>query len=185
MKIKKINVFILAFILCFIGVQSSTQYIDRGVTGGIVPHQLRDRVVTTKESQSTSYSNWVEKGSHSNLNNNSPQTFTYSYSETNSRTFSMGAGINKEILGLEVSASIGGSLSWSKTDTLSGSANVPGKRVAHAYIRKKIITAKFKHVIQRQSTDVTGKWVNSGSQKTSYSTVKTTTPEIKIDIKTS
>ena len=182
MEKKLINTFLLAFILCFIDVQTSTQYINKGLTNGAIPYKLRDKVVTTKTQQTTSYSNWVEKGSYNNKKNSSPHTFTYSYSETNSRSFSLGAGISKSILGTEVSLSIGGGLSWSKTDSLSGSAKVPGNKVAHAYIRTKTVTTKFKHIIQKQKTDIKGTWHNSGSQVTSYSTVITKTPEINIKI---
>ena len=182
MKKKLINTFLLTFILCFLDVQSSTQYIDRGTTGGLIPYQLRDKVVTTKNQETISYSSWVEKGSYNNKKNTSPQTFSYSYSETNSRTFSLGAGITKNILGIEVSLSIGGELSWSKTDTFTGSAEVPGNKVAHAYLRDKIVTTKFKHVIQKQKTDIKGTWQNSGPEVTSYSTVISKTPQIKIDL---
>ena len=182
MEKKLINTFLLAFILCFIGVQTSTQYIDRGSTTGFIPYQLRDKVVTTKTQETTSYSSWVEKGSYNNKKNSSPQTFSYSFSETNSRSFTLGAGITKNILGLEVSLSIGGELSWSKTDSFTGSAEVPGNKVGHAYLRNKIVTAKFKHVIQRQKTDIKGTWQNSGTESTSFSTVISKTPEIKIDI---
>ena len=51
MEKKLINFFLFAFILCFIGVQSSTQYIDRGITSGVIPYQLRDKVITTKKSR--------------------------------------------------------------------------------------------------------------------------------------
>ncbi len=180
---EKKTIIIFAFLLCIIDVQSSTQYIDRGLSGGIVPHQLRDKVISSKISEDTSYSNWVERGSLSNKGSKTSQTFTYSYSETNSRTFTIGSGITKSVLSAEVSLSIGGSLSWSKTDTLSGSKNVPANKVAHAYVRNQIKTTKFKHIIQRQCTDIAGKWKDSGSQKVSTSTVKSITPQIKIDIK--
>ena len=182
MEKKLINTFLLAFILCFIGVQSSTQYIDRGLTTGLIPYQLRDKVVTTKTQETTDYSSWIERGSWDNKKNSFPQTYSYSYSETNSRTFTLGAGITKSILGVEVSLSIGGELSWSKTETLSGSTEVPGNKVAYAYLRNKIVTTKFKHVIQKQKTDIKGVWQNNGPEVTSYSTVISKTPQMKIDI---
>ena len=182
MEKKLINFFLLAFILCYIGVQSSTQYIDRGSTTGFIPYQLRDRVITTKNQESTTYSIWVEKGSYNNKENSAPQTFSYSYSETNSRSFSLGAGVTKSVLSAEVNLSIGGELSWSKTESFTGSATVPANKVAHAYIRTKIVTTEFKHRIQRQKTDITGTWQNSGTETTSYSTIISKTPQIKIDI---
>ena len=95
----------------------------------------------------------------------------------------MGAGITKEILGLEVSATIGGEISYSQTRSISSTANIPGGKVGVAYLRDKIRTTKYRHVVQRQKTDIKGNWVNVGSEKTSYSTVTTKTPEIKVDIK--
>lgn len=182
MEKKIIYAFMLIYILCIIGIQSSTQYIDRGIAGGIVPYQLRDKVTTTKEQESLDYSQWIERGSHDNRANKTPQTFEYSYSETNTRTFSIGSGITKTILSYEVNLSIGGELSWSKTETIAGSAEVPGNKVAHAYIRSQIKTTKFRHLIQRQKTDITGKWKDVGTQKLSFSTITTKTPQIKIDI---
>ena len=182
MEKKIINALLFAYILCFIGVQSSIQYIDQGMTGGIVPFLLRDKVVSTGDSESLSYSQWIEKGSHNNKGNKAPQTFSYSYTETTSRSFSIGSGITKTILSYEVNLSIGGELSWEKSDTLSGEAEVPGYKVAHAYMRNQIKTTKIKHVIQRQKTDIAGNWKDSGSQKTSISTIITKTPQIKIDI---
>ena len=182
MEKQLINFFLFAFILCFIGVQSSTQYIDRGTTSGFIPYQLRDKVITTKNQETTTYSKWIEKGSYNNKNSKSAHTFSYSYSETNSRSFSLGAGVTKSVLSAEVNLSIGGELSWSKTDSFSGSAQVPANKVAHAFIRTKIVTTKFKHRIQKQKTDIKGTWQNNGSEVTTYSTVISKTPQIKIDI---
>ena len=180
---KIINAFLFAFILCFISVQSSIRYIDRGLTGGFIPYKLRDKVNTIKTQDSVSYSQYREQGSHSNKANKATQSFTFSYSVTNTRTFSMGAGITKEILGLEVSATIGGEISYSQTRSISSTANIPGGKVGVAYLRDKIRTTKYRHVVQRQKTDIKGNWVNVGSETTSYSTVTTKTPEIKVDIK--
>ncbi len=161
---------------------AQTTYIDRGIGNTLIPHHKRDKVDTKMASSTTKYSKYVERGSFDNRHGKRTKTFTYSYSESNSRSFTLGANIPKSILKKNVSVSIGGGLSWSKAETLSGSTRVPAKKVGHAYVRTKTVTTKYKHVIQCQEEDPyrPGKWRNIGKVRTTYSTVTTKTPQIKI-----
>ena len=166
----------LLLILSSSGVQASINYIDRPC---LFCPPTRDRVITSKSSEHTSYSKWEEKGSFDNRGNKKPASFTYSYQATSSRSTNMGASVNLEIIKFE----IGGSTSYSKADSFSGTKKIPANKVGRAYIRNKITTVKFKHAIKREEK-INKFWRSKVNERerVEYSTVVTTTPELKIDI---
>ena len=166
----------LLLILSSSGVQASINYINRPC---LFCPPTRDRVITSKSSEHTSYSNWVEKGSFDNRGNKKPASFTYSYQATSSRSTNVGASVNLEIIKFE----IGGSTSFSKTDSFSGTREIPANKMGRAYIRNKITTVKFKHAIKREEK-INKFWRSKVNERerVEYSTVVTTTPELKIDI---
>ena len=166
----------LLIILSSSGVQAGIKYIDRPC---LFCPPTRDVVITSKSSEHTSYSNWVEKGSFDNRGNQKPASFTYSYQATSSRSTNVGASVNLEIIKFE----IGGSTSFSKTDSFSGTREIPAGKVGRAYIRDKITTVKFKHVLKKQEK-INNFWKSKVNEKerVDYSTVVTTSPELKIDI---
>lgn len=142
----------------------------------------RRKIDTSKPSIHTSFSNWVEKGSYNNKESNRESEFSYQYSSTNSRKFTAGLDIGANFLFFEVKASIGGELSWSKTDSLTGKQSIPAHKVGYAYIRDRVSTAIFRHKVQIQEK-ISGRWKDKGPVKIRTSKVVTTIPEIKIDIK--
>ena len=166
----------LLVILSSSGVQASINYIDRPC---LFCPPTRDRVITSKSSEHTSYSKWEEKGSFDNRGNKKPASFTYSYQATSSRSTNVGASVNLEIIKFE----IGGSTSFSKTDSFSGTREIPANKMGRAYIRNKITTVKFKHAIKREEK-INKFWRSKVNERerVEYSTVVTTTPELKIDI---
>ena len=166
----------LLVILSSSGVQAGIKYIDRPC---LFCPPTRDVVITSKSSEHTSHSNWVEKGSFDNRGNKMPASFTYSYQVTSSRSTNVGASVNLEIIKFE----IGGSTSFSKTESFSGAREIPANKVGRAYIRNKVTTVKFKHVLKRQEK-INNFWKSKVNEKerVEYSTVVTTTPEFKIDI---
>ena len=170
----------LLIILSSSGVQASIDYIDRPC---LFCPPTRDVVITSKSSEHTSHSNWVEKGSFDNRGNKMPASFKYSYQFTSSRSINMGASVNLKILAFEIGLSIGGSTSFSKTESFSGAREIPANKVGRAYIRNKITTVKFKHAIKREEK-INNFWRSKVNERerVEYSTVVTTTPEFKIDI---
>jgi hypothetical protein len=144
--------------------------------------ECRKKITTTGPRTSTSIQNKKEAGTFNNKGIQSYGDFSYSYSSSNSRKFSAGLDVGANILGLEIKASLGGELQWVKTETFTGTQRIPPNKVGHAYLSDRVTTAVFTHQIQHQEK-VSGKWKNVGPVKTSRSTVTTTIPELKIEIK--
>ncbi len=144
--------------------------------------ECRKQITTTGPKSSTSIKNRKEAGTFNNKGVQQTGSFTYSYSSTNSRKFSAGLDIGANILGAEIKASLGGELQWIKTETFAGTQRIPPNKVGHAYLSDRVTTSVFTHKIQHQEK-ISGKWKNVGPVKTSKSTVTTTIPELKIEIK--
>ena len=142
----------------------------------------RKQIITTGPTKHTSIKNKREVGTFNNKGVNKAAEFSYQYTSSNSRKLSLGNDINPKILESEIKKSIGGELQWTKTETFKDTQKIPANKVGHAYISDKITTAIFTHKIQHQSR-VSGKWKNNGPVRISKSSVITTTPELKIEIK--
>lgn len=155
----------------------STKYINERLVGGIVPHGVRDKVKTYYESHTVTKGKKQVLGTVTNTTKKKA-TISASYSKTRSRSFSIGVSIPKEILKDAVSLTISGGLSFSETITLSASVKLKAGKSHTFYYRTNTIKDKYKHIVQCQSTDISGTWKNSGSTKTKYSTVTTKAPEI-------
>ena len=140
----------------------------------------RKLITTQKPSISVRYGPYTEKGSLNNKGVNKPSELSYTYSVTNSRKFSAGVDIGASFLGAEVKASIGGELSYSKTESITTKKTIPANKVGHISIRDKISTAIFRHKIQIQEK-ISGRWKNKGPAKTSISKVTTISPDLRID----
>ena len=169
----------LLYILSLYNVLASKQY--ENVFCLFCPPTRRE-IDTQKPSISISYGQYREAGSLNNKGSNKSSDLSYTYSVTNTRKFSAGLDIGANILGVEVKASLGGELSYSKTESLTGKKTIPANKVGYAYIRDKISTASFMHKIQIQEK-ISGVWKNKGPVKTTISQVVTTSPDLKIDIK--
>ena len=144
--------------------------------------ECRKKITTTGPATRTSIKNRKEAGTFSNKGNKSSGEFSYNYKSSNSRKFNAGLDVGANILGLEIKGSLGGELQWVKEESFTGTQRVPPNKVGHAYLSDRVTTATFTHKIQHQKK-VSGKWKDDGPVKTSRSTVITTIPELKIEIK--
>jgi len=69
-------------------------------------------------------------------------------------------------------------------NSFKGTKEVPTNKVAHAIITDTVTTHTFKHTIQHQEKGLNEKvWKNAGPATTSTSSVVTTTPELKIEVR--
>ena len=169
----------ILYILSLYNVLAGTQY--ENVNCLFCP-PTRKQISTQRPSTSVSYGPFRERGSLNNKGSNKASELSYTYSVTNSRKFSVGAEIGASLLGAEVKASIGGELSYSRTESIATKKLIPANKVGHILVRDKITTAIFRHKIQIQEK-VSGRWKNKGPAKTSISKVITTSPDVKIDLK--
>lgn len=144
--------------------------------------ECRKKITTTGPTTRTSIKNKKEAGTFSNKGNKSSGEFSYNYKSSNSRKFSAGLDVGANILGLEIKGSLGGELQWVKEESFTGTQRIPPNKVGHAYLSDRVTTATFTHKIQHQKK-ISGKWKDDGPVKTSKSTVTTTIPELKIEIK--
>ena len=144
----------------------------------------RKRITTTGPSISTKTSNRREVGSFNNKGGKSAAKFVYQYTSSNTRKFSLGVGASFNILGEEVKAGLSGELQWTRTDSFTGTKDVPPNKVAHAIITDIVTTHTYKHTIQHEEKGLNEKvWKNAKPATTSTSSVITTTPEFKIEIR--
>lgn len=158
----------------------STDYINETKQGNMLVHYSRDKVTTYYEGvSSVSYSTKQPLGSVTNTHS-TPQVMGGSYSKTRSRTFSLSAKVTKNILKHAVDLTIGGSLTYSETVTLSASYNIPGNTTHTFYYQMRTQTDKYKHIVQRQTKTLESNYSNYGSPSTSYSYVYSKSPHIVI-----
>ena len=80
----------------------------------------------------------------------------------------------------DISATIGGSLSFNYTISLSASASVPARKSRSVYLQYKTTTCKYKYVIQRQERKLYGKWKNKGKISVRGNTVITKVPVLVV-----
>ena len=142
----------------------------------------RKQITTPAPSITKVPTNRREVGSFNNKGEKKSAQFTYQYSSSNTRRFSPGVDVGFNILGIEIKAGVKGDLEWTRTDTFSGTREVPPNKVAHAIITDIVTTHTFTHKIQHQDK-VSKVWKNVGPATFSKSKVITTTPEFKIEIR--
>ena len=144
--------------------------------------KCRKQVTTTGPTTETKIQNKKEVGTFNNKGVQQAGQFAYQYKSSNTRKFNAGLDVGANILGLEIKGSLGGELQWVREESFTGTQRIPPNKVGHAYLSDRVTTATFTHKIQHQEK-VSGKWKNVGPAKTSKSTVTTTIPELKIEIK--
>ena len=159
-----------------------TYYTGLDVVGtGLSQREERYRVYSYMLSKSIKYSKKREIGE---IRNNTSRTATksLSISKTTSRTFSLSVSsvIPKKVMQNDVSATIGGSLSFNYTISLSASASVPPKKSKSVFLQYKTTTCRYKYVIQRQERKLYGKWKNKGKTTTKSNTVITKVPVLVV-----
>ena len=179
----------LAFLFCLTGLDTygaqkkiRTYYTGLDVVGtGLSQREERYCVGSYLVSKTVKYSKKREVGE---IRNNTSKTATksLSLSRSTSRTFSLSAStvIPKQVMQSDISATIGGSLSFNYTISLSASASVPARKSRSVYLQYKTTTCKYKYVIQRQERKLYGKWKNKGKISARGNTVITKVPVLVV-----
>lgn len=156
---------ILVLILCVLPVAAfaRTDYIG-GYGAARADCHYRTKCVTTFVSSTTTRGSKTEIYSITN-NKNYSDTVSFSHSETESWSLSLGNGVKKDWI--ELSAGYGGN----KQDTCSIQTKLaPHKRITF-YKQKVTVKRKFKTVKQEQHAwYVGGSWINDGKPTTVYTT---------------
>ena len=177
----KTTFYLFTLFIIFYGIQAGVQY--RYPLCFI--NGCRTLITTTFVGSTDSYSNKAylitidNKGSKVNFQH------TYSFSQTVSRSTSASASIGADILGAEISASLGGSSSYSRTETFQYSVTVPPGKIGRVFSRVKSTTSKFRHVFQPQ-IKLEGYWKKdpnpNAPMKIEYSYVVSKSPVFGIDL---
>ena len=154
-------------------------YTNYGLVGGIMVYRTRKKVTSYLTQKWTKYGKKREVGE---ITNSTKKTASrgLTVSESTTRTISLSASttIPKAVLKNDVSITIGGSLSFNKTISVSVQAKVPPRSSRSVYLRYKRSKAKYKYVVQPQKMNTLGKWVNTGKKYTRYNTVTTRVPSL-------
>lgn len=137
----------------------------------------RYKITSNKTSSSSSNSKKVAEGKLTNTSSKAA-TGTLSKTKTKSRTYSCSASIPKEALKGVVSATIGGSLSYSKSTTVSISGKIPAHKSVTVYGRTVTVKTQYSHKKQKQTKGVGKGWANSGKASSYTSTATTKYPEL-------
>lgn len=187
-NLKKFLSTILAIVTIFVGAamptsasaySKQTYYTNYGCTWGTMSYATRTKVTSTVVSTNTSYTSKQKVGSVKNTSKyTAKKTFTISKTSSRSYSFSASADVPVKLLKNDVKLTIGGSLTFSETLTLSAMVDVPAKTTSPVYLRYEKESIKYKYVCQKQQQDIYGKWRNVGKSYTKYATVTTSVPEI-------
>ena len=171
----------LFIILTSYGIQASVQY----EYYLCVFKDCRKQISTTYTGTSTSTSRKVLKFTYDNSKSKVVFENTYTFSETNSRSMSVGAEVSAKTLGIEIGASIGGSASYSRTESYSYHVKIPPGKIGRVYASEITEVAKYRHVIQHQDKGLgepDSKYKNvPGGMSTSYSTVTTKSHKFSLE----
>ena len=148
---------------------------------GFTGYEVRYKVVSYYLGKYVRYSRKREIGEIRN-NSSHPATKTMSLSKATTRTFSISVStvIPKKVLQNDINATIGGSLSFNNTISISASATVPAKSERSVYLQYKFSDNKYRYVIQKQTRKMFGKWKNKGSIYKRYNTSTTKVPVLVV-----
>ena len=170
----------LFIILTSYGIQATTQY----QYPFCVLKYCRTVISTTYLGTTTSTSRKILKNTYDNSKSKVAFENTYTYTETTSRSMSASASVGGSILGIEVGATIGGSASYSRTQSYSYKVRIPAGKIGRVYLSEKTEVARYRHVIQPQEKGLgepDSKYRNSGSMRTEFSTVTTKSPVFSLE----
>ena len=159
-----------------------TYYTGIDIVGtGLTERTIRYRVRSYYLGRKVTYSKRREIGEIKNTTNKTA-TKSLSLSKSTSRTFSIStsAVIPKQVLQSDISATIGGSLTFNHTITISASAPVPPGRSRSVYLQYKYTKDRYKYVVQKQIKSLYGKWKNLGKIQIMHNTSKTKVPVLVI-----
>ena len=155
-----------------------TYYTGLDVAGtGLSGYEIRYRVRSYYLGDEVKYSKKREIGAIRNYTDR-PATKSLSISKSTTRTYSISAStiIPKRVLQNDINATIGGSLSFNNTISISASAEVPAHQEKSVYLQYKYSRSRYKYVVQRQVRKLFGKWKNSGKLSIRHNTSTTKVP---------
>lgn len=155
-----------------------TYYTGVDIQGtGFTGYTIRYRVKSYYLGRRSTYSKKREVGEIKNSTSQAA-TKTLSLSRSTSRTYSisLSAVIPKYVLESDVSATIGGSLTFNNTITISAGATVPPHRSRSVYLQYKYSKDRYKYVVQKQIKKMYGKWKDIGKVSVKYNTSTTKVP---------
>jgi len=137
----------------------------------------RCRVTSYLLGRETNYGKKYEAGEVVNTTNReATRSISLARNKSRSVSISFTAAIPERVVKSDIKATIGGSVTYSMTVTLTGSAVLPPKSRRSVYIRRKYKLAKYKYRVQKQRKTLYGKWKNVGKAYTKYNTSKTNVP---------
>ncbi len=190
MNMKKIKLLLVGLALCsMISLGGTMRGLDIQVPIGSTTHYQsifsdsfstkikRFKIKTSLKSTKSTNESKVAEGKLTNTSKKAA-TGTLSRTKTKTSTYSLSFSIPKTALKTEVTASIGGALSYSTSTTISISGTIPAKSSRTVYSRdvKKVYT--YNHDRQLQHYTKKKGWYNSGKSKTYTSKVTRKFPEL-------
>lgn len=148
---------------------------------GMNGYTIRYKVTSYYLGRQISYTRKREIGEIRNTTKKAA-TKTLSLSKSTTRTYSISAStvIPKRVLQNDISVTIGGSLSFNNTITISASASVPPGRSRSVFLQYKKSKDRYKYVVQKQTKSMYGKWKNLGKLELRYNTSTTKVPVLVI-----
>ena len=159
-----------------------TYYTGLDLVGtGLSECTIRYRVRSYYLGRKVTYSKRREVGEIRNTSRKEA-TKSLSLSRSTSRSYSISVStvIPKQVLQSDISATIGGSLSFNNTISISASATVPPGCSRSVYLQYKYTQDRYKYVIQKQMKTMYGKWKDLGKLQVKYNTSKTKVPVLVI-----
>ena len=187
----RIVLLLAAAVLCIIAMAApvhagekkiKTYYTGIDLVGtGMNGYTIRYKVVSYYLGRQIQYTRKREIGEIRNTTKKAA-TKSLSLSKSTTRTYSISAStvIPKRVLQSDITATIGGSLSFNNTISISASASVPPGRSRSVYLQYKKSRDKYKYVVQKQSKSMYGKWKNLGKLEVRYNTSTTKVPVLVI-----
>lgn len=144
---------------------------------GFTGYTIRHKVVSYYQWKKVSYSKKREVGEIRN-NTGKKATKTLSVSRATTRTYSisLSAVIPKSVVKNDISATIGGSISFNNTITISAGTSVPAYSTKSVYLQYKTSKCRYRYVVQKQIKSMYGKWRNIGKPYTKYNISTTKVP---------
>lgn len=158
---------------------ATVHYGDYGITGGIMCYSTRVKYTQTSCTSTTTKGSKTKVATIENTGS-TKATKSITLSETTSRSYSVSANIPLDIIKADVKATIGGSVSYSKTISVSASAEVPKKSSSSVYLRYDTTTTTYTYTCQKQQQNIYGEWINVGKTYTKTLKVVTKVPVLTV-----
>ena len=159
-----------------------TYYTGLNIQGtGFTGYTIRYRVLSYYQWKKISYSKKREVGEIvNNTGKKATKTLSLSRSTTRTCSISFSTVIPKSVVKSDINATIGGSVSFNNTITISAGASVPAHSSRSVYLQYKTIKNRYKYVVQKQIKPMYGKWKNVGKKYVKYNTSTTKIPVLVV-----